>query len=106
MVIDHFRFGGARSLRGYDEERFLVPFAARVLIEYRYLLDTASHVLAFFDLGYVDAERLEGSLRGFFPGFGTGIQLDTDAGRISVTAAASTEAPTEVRVHLNVSLGL
>ena len=103
---DLFRFGGATSLRGYDEDRFLVPFAARMLVEYRYLLDAASHALAFFDLGYVDASQTAAPIRGFYPGFGIGFQLDTDAGRISITAAASTEAPSEVRAHLAVSLGL
>ncbi len=103
---DLIRFGGANSLRGYDEERFRVPFASRVTVEYRYLLDRASHALAFFDLGYVDGSRTSESLRGFFPGFGAGFQLDTDAGLISVTAAASTQAPSEVRAHLGISLGL
>jgi len=99
---DLFRFGGANSLRGYDEERFRGSFAARILAEYRRLLDEASHALAFFDLGYVDGPNVSG----FYPGFGIGIQLDTEAGLISVTAAASTEAPSEVRVHLGISLGL
>ena len=99
---DLFRFGGARSLRGYDEERFHVPFATRVFVEYRRLLDAASHALVFFDLGYVDGE----TVRGFFPGFGVGVQLDTDAGLISFTAASTIEAPSEVRAHLSISLGL
>ena len=103
---DLFRFGGANSLRGYDEQRFRVPFASRVLVEYRYLPDAASHALVFFDVGYVDASRLSKPFQGIYPGFGVGFQLDTDAGRISVTAAAATDAPTAVRVHLGISLGL
>ena len=103
---DLIRFGGARSLRGYDEERFRVPFASRVLMEYRYLLDDDSHALAFFDLGYIDASRMPEPYSGFYPGFGVGFQLATDAGLISLTAAASTEAPSEVRAHMSISLGL
>ena len=103
---DLFRFGGANSLRGYDEDEFRVPFATRLLVEYRYLLDEESHVLTFVDLGYVDASRTSAPLRGFYPGYGVGFQLETDAGRINVTAAASTEAPAEVRAHLSISLGL
>ena len=103
---DLFRFGGANTLRGYDEQRFRAPFVSRALVEYRYLLDSISHALLFFDLGYVDASRTTSGLQGFFSGFGVGFQLDTEAGLITVTAASSTEAPSEVRIHLGVSLGL
>ena len=103
---DLFRFGGANTLRGYDEERFRAPFVARALAEYRYLVDASSHALVFFDLGYVDASRLRTPFRGFYPGYGLGFQLQTNAGLIKITAAAGTQAPTEVRVHLSVSLGL
>ena len=63
---DLFRFGGATTLRGYDEERFRVPFATRLLAEYRYLVDSTSYGGVFFDLGFVD----ERHIRGFHPGFG------------------------------------
>ena len=103
---DLFRFGGATTLRGYDEERFRVPFAARLLFEYRYLLDAATYGFAFFDLGYVDASRTRESYRGFYPGFGVGFQLGTEVGLINFSVAANAEEPSAVRAHIGVSLGI
>lgn len=103
---DLFRFGGANSLRGYDEERFRTPFATRILLEYRYRIDYASFGLAFFDLGYVDASKTRKALRGLYPGFGLGFQLGTDIGLITVSLGANTEDPALVRAHIGLSVGL
>ena len=105
---DFFRFGGATSLRGYDEERFLVPFAARVLFEYRYQLDRASYGFVFFDLGYVERSETVtlDSLRGFYPGFGVGFQIGTDVGLINISLASNPDEPTSIRAHLGLSIGL
>ena len=107
-VSDLFRFGGANSLRGYDEERFLVPFAVRVLVEYRYQLDRLSYGSLFFDLGYVERSKTVNldSLRGFYPGFGVGFQIGTDVGLININLAANPDELTNVRVHLGLSIGL
>ncbi len=99
---DLFRFGGATTLRGYDEERFRVPFAARLLAEYRYLVDSTSYGGVFFDLGFVD----ERHIRGFHPGFGLGFQIGTDVGLVNFSVAAATAEPSIVRAHIQLSLGL
>ncbi len=111
---DLFRFGGATSLRGYDEERFLSSLASRVFVEYRYLLDRTSYAFLFFDLGYVERGEtigLDGSVdlepfSGFFPGYGFGFQVGTDLGLINLSLAANPDEPTEVRAHLGLSFGL
>lgn len=103
---DLFRFGGANSLRGYDEERFRTPFATRILLEYRYKIDYASFGLVFFDLGYVDASKTREALRGLYPGFGLGFQLGTDVGLITLSLGANTEDPTLVRAHIGLSVGV
>lgn len=105
---DLFRFGGATSLRGYDEEQFLVPFATRMLVEYRYQLDRTSYGFVFFDLGYVERSRTINfdPVRGFFPGYGLGFQVGTGIGLINLSLAANTEEPTGVRAHLGFSIGL
>lgn len=103
---DLFRFGGATSLRGYDEERFRAPFVARLLLEYRYFLDEVTYGFLFSDLGFVDARRAPAATADWYPGFGLGFQLDTDVGVISLTLAANSENPTTVRAHIGVSLGL
>lgn len=99
---DLFRFGGATSLRGYDEERFRVPFAARMLAEYRFLPDAISYGAVFFDLGYAAAAG-EGR---FYPGYGIGFQVGTDVGLINFSLAAATAEPTVVRAHIRLSVGL
>ena len=103
---DLFRFGGAASLRGYDEDRFRSPLVARLLLEYRYTFDALTYGFVFADLGYVDASRTKEAYRGVYPGFGAGFQLNTQAGLISLTLAANSEDPAAVRAHVRLSLGL
>ena len=103
---DLFRFGGANSLRGYDEDRFRSPLVARLLLEYRYTFDQLTYGFVFADFGYVDATRTNESYRGFYPGFGAGFQVRTQAGLISLTLAANSEDPAAVRAHVQLSLGL
>lgn len=106
---DLFRFGGATSLRGYDEERFLGNFVARLLTEYRYQLDRTSYAFVFFDLGYVETPELvdQPATRGFHPGYGIGIQMGTNVGLINFSFASNTEdGPTSIRAHFGLSLGL
>ena len=107
---DLFRLGGATSLRGYDEDRFLGNVVARGLVEYRLQLDRASYAHAFFDLGYVARPALEATTatRDWHPGYGLGVRLQTAIGRISATYALNPEvqSPANGRVHLGLSVGL
>lgn len=106
---DLFRIGGATTLRGYDEEQFRAQFATRAVVEYRYRLDRVSYGYVFADLGYVDQPALGGAvaLRGMRPGYGLGVQVDTPAGIVLVTYAASPETGLAAgRVHLGLSFGL
>ncbi len=106
---DLFRFGGAATLRGYDEERFRGRAVSRALIEYRLLIDDDSFAFGFFDLGYVDQPGLPGipSARGFYPGYGIGVQFDTPVGLVNAGYAINPETgPTSGRVHVGLSFGL
>jgi outer membrane translocation and assembly module TamA len=107
---DLFRFGGAASLRGYDEDRFLGNVAARGLLEYRLRLDRRSYAYAFGDLGYVARPALgeAPSTRDWHPGYGVGLQLQTAIGRIRTTYALNPEVATPVdgRIHFGLSVGL
>jgi len=105
---DLFRFGGATSLRGYNEEQFLGNAVARVFTEYRYQLDRASYAFLFADLGYVERPEVEGqpSARAFRPGYGVGAQLGTDLGLMTISLASNPDDPTGVRAHLGLSIGL
>ena len=103
---DLFRFGGATSLRGYDEERFRAPFVTRLMLEYRHFVDLLTYGFLFVDVGFVNARRAPAGTVNWYSGFGLGFQLDTDVGVIDLTLAASSEDPTAVRAHIGVSLGL
>lgn len=105
---DLFRFGGATSLRGYDEDFFRGSFVGRGFAEYRYLLDRTSYTYLFFDLGYVDvADELDFETRGFFPGFGLGIQFQTSVGLINASYAVSPDdGLANGRIHAGLSFGL
>lgn len=106
---DLFRFGGARTLRGYDEDQFLGRMTARSLVEYRYQVDRSSFGYLFADLGYFTTPALPGieTAHDFLPGFGLGIQFSTGVGLINASYALSPqEGPTNGRVHVGLSFGL
>ena len=107
---DLFRIGGATSLRGYDEDRFLGNVVGRALIEYRVQLDRVSYAYGFGDLGFVqrpETQTLEPA-RNWHPGFGIGVQVGTALGIVNATYALNTGAlrPSNGRVHLGLSVGL
>jgi outer membrane protein assembly factor BamA len=107
---DLFRFGGAQSLRGYDEDRFLGNVTVRGLLEYRVQLDRQSYVYAFGDLGYVERPSLgdRPATQDWRPGYGFGIQVRTGIGLISTTYALNPEVQTPMggRLHFGLSVGL
>ncbi len=107
---DLFRFGGATSLRGYDEDRFLGNVTVRGLLEYRLQLDRQSYLYAFGDLGYVERPALgtSSTVQDWHPGYGLGLQLDTGIGLITTTYALNPEVatPADGRIHFGLSVGL
>lgn len=106
---DLFRFGGAATLRGYDEERFRGNVVGRGVIEYRYLLDPTSHAFVFFDLGFVGRPATPGAppSQHVLPGYGIGLQYHTPLGIATATYALNPdEGPTRGRVHVGLSIGL
>lgn len=108
---DLFRFGGATTLRGYDEERFLGRAVGRALAEYRVPIDRESYAFLFLDVGYVDTPSVgqEGirAARGVHPGYGMGLQFGTNLGLVNVSAAFNpSDGPTAARIHAGLSFGL
>ena len=106
---DLFRFGGATTLRGYDEDRFEGRIVARGLVEYRLLIDRTSFAYAFFDLGFVDRPETPDlpASAALHPGYGIGLQFETAVGLVNVSAALNPEnGPTDARIHAGLSFGL
>jgi outer membrane protein assembly factor BamA len=107
---DLFRIGGAQSLRGYDEDRFLGNAVGRVLAEYRLQIDRVSYAYAFGDLGFVERPELQTgeASRSWHPGYGIGIQFGTALGIVNASYALSPEVPSPAngRIHLGLSVRL
>jgi len=107
---DLFRFGGATSLRGYDEDQFLGTVTLRGLLEYRVQLDRRSYVYGFGDLGYVERPALGGTsaTQAWHPGYGVGLQVDTAVGLVTTTYALNPDVatPADGRLHFGLSVGL
>lgn len=106
---DLFRFGGATSLRGYDEEQFRGNVVGRALVEYRYQIDRTSFAFLFADVGYIRRPETPGvsgdeSVR---PGYGLGLQYRTPLGLVNVSYALNPDdGPTRGKVHVGLSVGL
>lgn len=106
---DLFRFGGATTMRGYDEEQFLGRIVGRGIMEYRYQLDPTSFAFVFADLGYVDRPVTPGipELREWLTGYGFGIQYRTPLGLATASYALNPdEGITRGKVHIGLSIGL
>ncbi len=106
---DLFQFGGASSLRGYNEQQFAGRFVGRAIAEYRYQIDRGSYAFLFSDLGIVEVPATEDRMesRTFHPGFGVGIVFETAIGFMNATYAMNnTDGPANGRVHIGLSFGL
>lgn len=107
---DLFRLGGATTLRGYDEDRFVGNAVGRLLLEYRYQIDRASFAYVFGDLGLVRTPAFEDRppATGLHPGYGVGVQVRTELGLLRATYALNPEdrRPTDGRIHLGLAFGL
>jgi outer membrane protein assembly factor BamA len=111
-LSDLLKIGGAQSLRGYNEEQFRGNVVARLLSEWRYLIDRTSHMFVFFDLGYYGAPDVGSSMNvvdrrnEFLTGYGFGLELGTGAGQFSVSLGFNRDEGLDAKVHLGMSLGL
>lgn len=103
------RIGGLRTLRGYDDDQFLVRLAGRGIAEYRHRLDRLSYLLAFVDLAYLERPQLHDidGFQAWRTGFGIGAQFDTGFSLMNVVLAANpTDGITTPRIHAGISFGL
>jgi len=94
---DLFRFGGARSLRGFREDQF---FASRVFwgdLEYRYRLDPQSYAFVFGAVSNFERPRLSTESRQvtdqieWVNSWGFGMTFSTPLGLLQLSYAVSSE---------------
>lgn len=86
-----YRFGGLKSLRGFDEESILASAYAIGKIEYRYLLELNSYLFVFYNQSYYQNKSNNKNLYDTPSGFGSGITLETKLGILSVSYALGKE---------------
>lgn len=110
--VQYFRnelaqIGGARSLRGFNENQFFARYYTIFTFEYRFLLDENSNLFVFCDQGRL--EWREPGLKEISSptGIGAGINFDTKAGILNLTFATGKVgdipfSPSRPRVHFGI----
>lgn len=93
--IDLYRFGGAKSLRGFMEEQFLASQVAWGDLEYRYLTNASSYLFGFVGAGWFHRPKLITESNAQFKttkciqSLGFGLSYKTKVGRLTFTYALS-----------------
>ncbi len=83
-AYDQFFLGGTRTLRGYEEDRFLGSRLAWLRTELRYRFGPLSRAFLFLDSGYVYSEKDEGDTSFWRQGYGAGVRLPSGIGVIGI----------------------
>ncbi|HEX2868240.1 MAG TPA: POTRA domain-containing protein [Ignavibacteriales bacterium] len=102
---DLYRFGGANTLRGYNENQFLANRLLWSNLEYRVLLSRRTYGFLFLDSGYylrnAEPERNLQRISAFKTGYGLGINLETGFGVLSVSyALGQGDTFSQGKIHL------
>ena len=82
-----FRIGGLKTLRGFDEESIFASMYAISTLEYRFLLEQNSYLLAFVDYAYYERITSTEKVIDRPVGFGAGISFETKIGIFSLNYA-------------------
>lgn len=83
-VSELFRFGGAGSVRGYNESAYLGSTVAWTNLEYRLLFENRSRIFTFYDYGYWKQQDKGGGREGNVSSVGIGLRLATPVGQLGV----------------------
>ncbi len=86
-----FRFGGLRSLRGFDEESLRASYFTTLLVELRYLFERNSFFAVFFNGAYYEKRTQKSFVHDTPYGFGAGAAFDTKIGMFSIYYALGSE---------------
>ncbi|MEL6195014.1 MAG: hypothetical protein AAFR66_23355 [Bacteroidota bacterium] len=103
FLNDLLQVGGARTLRGFNENEFFTNLYSRFSLEYRLLLEKNSFMYTFLDYAYLENQVTQEYLRPL--GIGIGMNYETKAGIISISyAAGRTEKqdfqPARGKIHI------
>ncbi len=82
------KFGGYKSMRGFDENQFLTEKSTRISGEFRFLYEKNAATYIFYDAGFISDKN---NKLQFLQGFGFGVEISTKAGRINFAYALNKE---------------
>lgn len=82
-----FRIGGAKTLRGFDEQSILASSFAIQTAEFRYIIEKNSYLSAFVDQAFVQQDFVNQQSTDHPLGFGLGITFQTKVGIASLSYA-------------------
>lgn len=86
-----FRFGGLRSLRGFDEESLFATAFVIGKLEYRYIIEQNSFLFLFFNGAWYENKSRNQYMNDVPYGFGTGITFETKPGIFTISYALGSE---------------
>ena len=84
---EQYRIGGARLLRGFDEESFYATIYGVATLEYRFLVGQNSYLSLFADRAYIADQSIAAHRYDRPTGIGAGITLETKAGILALSLA-------------------
>ena len=84
---EQFRLGGAKFLRGFDEQIFFVDKYLLGTLEYRLLIGRNTYGFAFVDIAQTEDESIDTNSSKRPLGFGAGFSFDTKTGIFNISLA-------------------
>ncbi len=91
FINELFRFGGLKSLRGFDEQSLLASRYIIGKVEYRFILEQNSYLLLFYNQAYYENHSNNKFIHDKPYGFGAGITFETKLGIFSFNYALGKE---------------
>lgn len=82
-----FRFGGLKTLKGFDEDSFIASFYSTLTTELRFMLESYSYFSVFWNGAYYEKKGIEKNIYDTPWGLGLGIAFNTPAGIFTLNYA-------------------
>jgi outer membrane protein assembly factor BamA len=94
---DLYRFGGTKSLRGFNEESLLTNSYTMGGLEFRYLFNNSSYFQLFANAAYTIKDIGGIKVTDIPFGFGTGVSLEVKSGLLTLAYAVGAEQGNSIR---------
>lgn len=95
---EKFRIGGAKTLRGFDEEEIFSPYFSVFTLEYHFSLSKNAYFYTFGDLAIVEDIRFGSNTVDTPFGFGVGATFETKGGIFSLSYALGKQLDNKIEL--------